>query len=133
MSDFPESDFNKINCPRCRRAPCICSSHDKIIEDAIEEAHKDGPIAKGHYKVYEQSSDGNKSLEGADFAKSVEPYAKQIPMWRTPEPETIAALKSELWRARIKFPRNAHLTHALMEEVGELAKAELQGRHKAEI
>lgn len=23
-SQFPESDFNKINCPRCLHAPCIC-------------------------------------------------------------------------------------------------------------
>lgn len=50
-----------------------------------------------------------------------------------PEPKTIAALTAELKRARAKFPANAKLTVALMEEVGELAQALLQGKAKDEI
>ena len=73
------------------------------------------------------------SSEKSDFAKSVEPYASQVPLWLTPDPETIRALQQELMLARGKFPKNTRLTVALMEEVGELAKAELQGRHEAEI
>ena len=50
-----------------------------------------------------------------------------------PEPWSIAALTAELKRARAKFPGNAKLTVALMEEVGELAQALLQGKPKDEI
>jgi NTP pyrophosphatase (non-canonical NTP hydrolase) len=40
--------------------------------------------------------------------------------------ESLSALSAELQRARAKFPGNRHLTVALMEEVGELAQAQLQ-------
>lgn len=40
--------------------------------------------------------------------------------------ETLEELKLEVIRARTKFPDNALLLAALMEEVGELAKAYLQ-------
>lgn len=40
--------------------------------------------------------------------------------------DVIDDLASEVQRARTKFPRNRALTVALMEEVGELAQAELQ-------
>lgn len=59
--------------------------------------------------------------------------ADQIPMWNTPASETIRALQEEMLKARRKFPHNTRLTVALMEELGELAKAELQGRMHAEI
>lgn len=39
----------------------------------------------------------------------------------------------EIRRARKKHPGNAHLTAALMEEVGELAKAQLEGESQARI
>ena len=39
----------------------------------------------------------------------------------------------EVRRAREKFPRNAHMLAALMEEVGELAQAFLQGQTNEEI
>lgn len=40
--------------------------------------------------------------------------------------DAISALQNEVMEARFKFPVNKQLTVALMEEVGELAKAELQ-------
>ena len=46
---------------------------------------------------------------------------------------TIDALTAEVTRARIKFPGNRLLLTALMEEVGELARAYLQRRPKEEI
>lgn len=48
-------------------------------------------------------------------------------------PDTVALVAAELQRARFKFPGNTHLTHALTEEVGELAKAQLQKRPRAEV
>lgn len=50
-----------------------------------------------------------------------------------PELDTIFALAGEVGRARDKFPSNRHLTHALIEEVGELAQAQLQNRSRDEI
>lgn len=44
-----------------------------------------------------------------------------------PKQETIEALTSEIERARSKFPSNAHLFLALVEEVGELSKDLLEG------
>ena len=40
---------------------------------------------------------------------------------------TLQAIAAEVIRARLKFPRNRHLMTALTEEVGEVAKALLQG------
>jgi NTP pyrophosphatase (non-canonical NTP hydrolase) len=40
--------------------------------------------------------------------------------------DVIDDLAAEVQRARAKFPRNRALTVALMEEVGELAQAQLQ-------
>ena len=48
-------------------------------------------------------------------------------------PSTLDLIDSELDRARTKFPGNTHLTHALTEEVGELAKAQLQRRPRSEV
>jgi NTP pyrophosphatase (non-canonical NTP hydrolase) len=50
-----------------------------------------------------------------------------------PDPLTLTAIAAETMRARIKFPENELLTVALMEEVGELAQAQLQGRPRDEI
>jgi hypothetical protein len=47
--------------------------------------------------------------------------------------EIIAALEYEMTNAKTKFPSNKHLTVALMEEVGELAQAQLQGLDKQRI
>lgn len=44
------------------------------------------------------------------------------------EDETIEDLDDELIKARTKFPGNRFLLAALMEEVGELAKALLQNK-----
>jgi hypothetical protein len=44
-----------------------------------------------------------------------------------PKQETIEALTCEIERARDKFPSNAHLFLALVEEVGELSKDLLEG------
>jgi len=41
--------------------------------------------------------------------------------------DTIAKIYDELTHARNKFPHNTHLTVALMEEVGEMAKDILEG------
>lgn len=46
---------------------------------------------------------------------------------------TIIKINKELRRARKKFPDNAKLLAALMEEVGELAKALLQRAPASEI
>lgn len=46
---------------------------------------------------------------------------------------TFGMLQKEIERARAKFPFNGKLTIALTEELGELAKAELQGRPRDEI
>lgn len=46
---------------------------------------------------------------------------------------TIDAIDAEMARARTKFPGNGKLLAALVEEVGELAKALLQRRAKEEI
>jgi hypothetical protein len=45
----------------------------------------------------------------------------------------IEDLAAEVERARAKFPRNRALTVALMEEVGELAQAQLQQLGTAQI
>jgi len=50
-----------------------------------------------------------------------------------PFAKTMRAVGAEVCRARTKFPGNAHLMTALMEEVGELAKAFLDGRPMDEI
>lgn len=42
--------------------------------------------------------------------------------------ENIGVLKSEILFARSKFPGNNHLLAALVEEVGELSKALLEGK-----
>lgn len=47
--------------------------------------------------------------------------------------ESAAAISDEVLRARTKFPRNNLLTIALGEEYGELCKAQLQRRPRAEI
>jgi NTP pyrophosphatase (non-canonical NTP hydrolase) len=49
-----------------------------------------------------------------------------------PDPDTLEALAAEIVLARAKFPGNRHLLAALTEEVGELAKALLQGRPEDE-
>ena len=46
---------------------------------------------------------------------------------------TLEDLAVEILRARAKFPGNRFLLAALMEEVGELAQAMLQGKSDAEI
>ncbi len=42
--------------------------------------------------------------------------------------ELAKEINDELARAKAKFPKNKNLTVALMEEVGELAQAELQSQ-----
>lgn len=46
---------------------------------------------------------------------------------------TLQAISAECVKARTKFPKNRLLLAALMEEVGELAAAMLQGKSKDEI
>lgn len=46
---------------------------------------------------------------------------------------TLQAISAETSKARRKFPRNRRLLAAAMEELGELAKALLQGKDKDEI
>jgi NTP pyrophosphatase (non-canonical NTP hydrolase) len=46
---------------------------------------------------------------------------------------TLQAISAECIKARHKFPNNRLLLAALMEEVGELARALLQGKPKDEI
>jgi len=52
---------------------------------------------------------------------------------REAEGLTLDAINAEVMKARLKFPGNAKLLAALVEEVGELAKALLQRRPKDEI
>ena len=47
--------------------------------------------------------------------------------------ELAQKINQELMRARQKFPGNENLTVALIEEVGELAAAQLQSKSYAEI
>jgi NTP pyrophosphatase (non-canonical NTP hydrolase) len=47
--------------------------------------------------------------------------------------ENAEKLDEEIQAARMKFPKNRRLTLALMEELGELARAELQGKPRSEI
>lgn len=47
-------------------------------------------------------------------------------MEQPPKQQTLDDVAVEILRARIKHPGNAHLLAALMEEVGELAKAYLE-------
>lgn len=61
-----------------------------------------------------------------------EPYTPSGRM-QPPEELTLTAVGAEVMRARFKFPANAHLLAALMEEVGELAQAMLEGRPRDEI
>ncbi len=44
------------------------------------------------------------------------------------KPSTWGELNAEVFSARMKFPENSFLLTALMEEVGELARAYLQGQ-----
>jgi ribosomal protein L21E len=53
-------------------------------------------------------------------------YVKLLPALKA-KPETLEEISAEVKRARIKFPKNEHLLAALMEEVGEVAKAYLEG------
>ncbi len=48
-------------------------------------------------------------------------------------PDTLDAISDEVMRARLKFPGNRFLLAALVEEVGELAKAMLQNEGKERI
>lgn len=50
-----------------------------------------------------------------------------------PEAATLAEVGREVARARAKFPSNEHLLAALVEEVGELAQALLQGQPAPEV
>lgn len=52
---------------------------------------------------------------------------------RAPKPSTFGAISAETIRARTKFPGNRLLTVALAEEVGELARAQLQGQSTERI
>jgi NTP pyrophosphatase (non-canonical NTP hydrolase) len=49
------------------------------------------------------------------------------------KPQTVEAIEIEIVKARTKFPKNAKLLAALMEEVGELAKALLQNKGADEV
>lgn len=51
----------------------------------------------------------------------------------SPRPVTMGDLAEEICRAREKFPKNAHMLAALVEEVGELAKALLEGEPNEDI
>jgi NTP pyrophosphatase (non-canonical NTP hydrolase) len=51
----------------------------------------------------------------------------------SPQPSTVCDIAEEVIRAREKFPGNRFMLAALVEEVGELAKALLQRRPKEEI
>ena len=46
---------------------------------------------------------------------------------------TVSAVCAEVIRARLKFPRSRYLLAALTEEVGELARAILQGKDQDAI
>src|SRR5208283_4060900 len=50
-----------------------------------------------------------------------------------PQNYVMRELRDEIRSARKKFPHNKHLLGALIEEVGELAKALLQGKSQHEI
>lgn len=52
---------------------------------------------------------------------------------REVEPLTLDAINAECMKARLKFPGNNLLLAALMEEVGELARALLQRKPKDEV
>lgn len=51
----------------------------------------------------------------------------------SPHGSTVSDIAEEVMRARDKFPGNRFLLAALTEEVGELAKAMLQKRPRAEV
>ena len=55
-------------------------------------------------------------------------HPKGIPFYHT-----MAEISDEVVRARAKHPANRHMLGALMEEVGELSQALLQGKGKDEI
>ena len=48
-------------------------------------------------------------------------------------PQTWGELNAEVFSARMKFPNNSFLLTALMEEVGELARAYLQGQGEQRV
>lgn len=54
-------------------------------------------------------------------------------MIQSPNPKTLAAISAEVRRARKKHPANRHMLAAIVEEVGELAQALLQGKCQQEI
>jgi hypothetical protein len=49
------------------------------------------------------------------------------------EAESVQDLANEMIGARLKFPGNAHMFHALSEQIGELANAYLEGKSLEEI
>jgi hypothetical protein len=51
----------------------------------------------------------------------------------SPRLTTLRDVAEEVRRARTMYPRNDHMLAALMEEVGELAQAYLQGKAWSEI
>jgi hypothetical protein len=51
----------------------------------------------------------------------------------SPLPASMLDLGCEVSRARLKFPSNAHMFAALSEEVGEVAKALLEGQGRDRI
>ena len=54
-------------------------------------------------------------------------------MTNGPNDHTIADIKDEVRRARSKHTGNRHMLAALMEEVGELAQALLQGKDPGDV
>ena len=61
------------------------------------------------------------------------PIERGFGYFGSPQPESVCDLAEELVRARDKFPGNALLLAALVEEVGELARALLQRQGKEQV
>jgi hypothetical protein len=83
-------------------------------------------VIRTNVKVSE-SMNRSKKLTNASVVLSAELAKVILGKVRRLSPDSVQALDNELIRARIKFPGNAHLNVALAEEVGELARAYLEG------
>ena len=108
-------------------------SLSKTNPDAGGKVVPDSQLRK--LKRDRSTPENRKFWDGVEQAAATAPKikVKEMADLRFPDDITMAAVRSEVMHARLKFPKSRFLLAALMEEVGELAQAILQGKDRDEI
>jgi hypothetical protein len=108
-----------------------------IKGDWPEHVGKTGTIIE---LLYDLSADGEQydcilefDNQDLEYDQSVNLFDELEKLPTKARKKTLKAISAEVQRARVKFPDNSHLCHALMEEAGEVVKAYLEGRPFKEI